>query len=99
MQTAPKINTRLTIGSFCLDLPGIRERNLRDSGPIRLASHPLNWDALRREDLVLQREHARGGFVDATHERDRPLEDRFEAFAILEARLWIFVLDDQVGVR
>ena len=48
---------------------------------------------------MLQGKHAGGGLVDATDERDRPLQNGFEAFPILEARFRVFMLDDQMRVR
>ena len=42
--------------------------------------------------------HARRGFVDATNEGDRALEDWLQPFAILDARRGVLVLDDEMGV-
>src|SRR5215470_1211952 len=66
--------------------------------PIGLPSNTLNRDALRREHFALQREHAGRGLVDPARERDRALENRFELLLVLNARLRVFVLDNQVGV-
>src|SRR5688500_4136879 len=65
--------------------------------PISLSSNTLHGNVLRREHFVLQREHAGRGLVDPAGERDRALQDRFELLLVLNARLRVFVLDDQVG--
>src|SRR5687768_15179352 len=62
----------------------------------RLAAGALYRNALRFQHLVLQRVHARRGFVDAPHERDRPLQDRLQSLAILDARGGVLVLDDEM---
>jgi hypothetical protein len=51
----------------------------------------LRRNTLRRQHLVLEGVHARGGFVDASDERDRSLEDWFETFAVLDAGFRILV--------
>src|SRR5258708_17915913 len=68
------------------------------SRAIGLPTDPLDRDVLCRQHLVLQREHARGRFVDAADEGDRSLEDRFDALAILDARLRVLMLHDEVRV-
>src|SRR5688572_33510623 len=62
----------------------------------RLAAGALYRNVLRFQHLVLQRVHARRGFVDAPHERDRPLQDRRQPLAILDARGGVLVLDDEM---
>ena len=47
----------------------------------------------------MQREHRAGGLVDVAHERDRPLQDRLQPLLVLDARLRVLVLDDEVRVR
>src|SRR5262245_15440643 len=71
----------------------------RLSGPIRLASDPLNRNVLCGEHFALQRIHACSGFIDSAREGDRSLEDRLQPFAVLDACARIFMLDDQESVR
>ena len=47
---------------------------------------------------MLQRVHARGGFVDPPDERQRSLQDRLQPLSILNARGRIFVLDHEMSV-
>ena len=47
---------------------------------------------------MLQREQARGGFIDVPHERQRSAEDRRQPIAILDARFRVLVLHDEVGI-
>src|SRR5262245_63054138 len=65
---------------------------------VGFAPDALHRDVLRLEHLVLQRIHARCGLVDVPDERDRPLQDRLDALPVLDARLRVFVLDDEVRV-
>jgi hypothetical protein len=55
----------------------------------------LDRYALRGKHLVLQRGHACGGAIDVADERDRRLQDRLQPLAILDARVRVFVLDDE----
>src|SRR5947207_966085 len=64
-----------------------------------LTADALRGNALRRQHFVLQREHARGRFVDVPDKRDRALENRLQPLAILDARLRILVLDNEMGIR
>ena len=61
-----------------------RRRRTRPSAPQPFPS--LHLDATGRQDLALQRKHARRGFVDVAHERHRPLQNRQQPFAILDLR-------------
>ena len=54
---------------------------------------------MRSQDFVLQREHARRGFIDVPDEGDRRLQDRLEPGTVLEPGLRVLVLDDEVRVR
>src|SRR5687767_885507 len=65
------------------------------SAPIGLPADALDGDSLGRQHLVLQGVHGRRGLVDAADEGQRTLKDRLEPLAILDARLRIFVLDDE----
>jgi hypothetical protein len=55
----------------------------------------LHWDALGREDLVLEGEHVGGRAVDVPGERDRSGQDRLQQLSFLDARRRVLVLDDQ----
>ena len=55
----------------------------------------LDRDALGRQHLVLQGEHAGRGLVDLARERDRALQDGGQAPLVLDAGLRVLVLDDQ----
>src|SRR5882724_7737061 len=70
----------------------------RMSAPVGLAAVALDRDALGRQHLVLQGEHAGRGLVDLPGERDRALQDGGQAGLVLDARLRILVLHHQVGV-
>ena len=65
------------------------------SRTIRLPSDALDWNALRRQHLVLKRVHGRSGLVDAPHECDRPLQNGLEPLAILKSGLGVLVFDDE----
>src|SRR4029453_11869435 len=69
------------------------------SAPGGVASGALHGDALRGEDVVLEREHAGRGLVDLARERDRAGEDRRELLLVLDAGLRVLVLDHEVRVR
>src|SRR5215831_11305335 len=69
------------------------------SRTIGLPADTLNGNTLRCEHLVLQRVHACGGFIDPACECDGSLQDRLQAFAILNASRRILMFDDQVCVR
>ena len=64
-----------------------------------LTADALRGNTLRGKNFVLQREHARRGFIDVTNKGDRAFENRFQARSILDTRLGILVLDDQMRVR
>ncbi len=65
---------------------------------IRLTADALDRDVLRGQHFVLQRVHAGRRFVDAADERDRALQDRLQPLLVLDARLRVFVFDDEVRV-
>src|SRR4051794_9101951 len=66
---------------------------------IGLAAAPLDRYVLSLQHFVLKRVHASCRLIDLARERDRAGQDRLELFLVLDARLRILVLDDQIGVR
>src|SRR5216683_505364 len=71
---------------------------LAPSRSVGLAPDALRGNPLGSEDFVLERIHAGGRFVDAADERDRALQDWRHARPILNARLGVLVLHDEMGI-
>ena len=67
--------------------------------PYNVTPDALHRNILRRQYFVLQRVHTRSSLINPARESDRALQNRFELLFVLNARLRVFVLNNQEGLR